>query len=86
MTEHESAPLHVGSFVERENIREGLNPRINRNIAGHVALWHEQFVLLLLLMPPVRHSQIEAHEIHRGNGVDVCLSLALALSTIQVTV
>ncbi|GFV51130.1 hypothetical protein TNCV_4744071 [Trichonephila clavipes] len=31
-------------------------------------------------------SQIEAHEIHRGNGLDVRLSLALALSTIQVTV
>ncbi|GFX14951.1 hypothetical protein TNCV_4897191 [Trichonephila clavipes] len=37
-------------------------------------------------MPPVWHSQIEAHEIPRGNGLDVRLSLALALSTLQVTV
>ncbi|GFW92729.1 hypothetical protein TNCV_1735221 [Trichonephila clavipes] len=35
-------------------------------------------------MPPVWHSQIEAHEIHRGMGLEVRLSLAL--STIQVTV
>ncbi|GFV02017.1 hypothetical protein TNCV_3904191 [Trichonephila clavipes] len=31
-------------------------------------------------------SQIEAHEIHRGNGLDVRLSLTLALRTVQVTV
>ncbi|GFU99189.1 hypothetical protein TNCV_1229031 [Trichonephila clavipes] len=37
-------------------------------------------------MPPICHSQIEAHEIHRGNGRDVRLSLALALSTIQMNV
>ncbi|GFW28393.1 hypothetical protein TNCV_4640581 [Trichonephila clavipes] len=36
-------------------------------------------------MPPVSQSQIEAHENHRGNGLDVRLSLALALSTIQRT-
>ncbi|GFX10795.1 histone-lysine N-methyltransferase SETMAR [Trichonephila clavipes] len=30
-------------------------------------------------------SQIEAHEIHRGNGLDVPLPLALPLSTIQAT-
>ncbi|GFU45055.1 hypothetical protein TNCV_4235481 [Trichonephila clavipes] len=35
-------------------------------------------------MPPVRRSQIEAHEIHRGKGLEVLLSLALA--TIQMTV
>ncbi|GFX66874.1 hypothetical protein TNCV_999131 [Trichonephila clavipes] len=35
-------------------------------------------------MPPVGRSQIEAHEIHRGMGLEV--HLALALSTIQVTV
>ncbi|GFW52503.1 hypothetical protein TNCV_404311 [Trichonephila clavipes] len=35
-------------------------------------------------MPPVWRSQIEAHEIHRGKGLEVGLSLAL--STIQVTV
>ncbi|GFW43877.1 hypothetical protein TNCV_4785881 [Trichonephila clavipes] len=29
---------------------------------------------------------VVAHEIHRGKGLDVRLSLALALSTIQVTV
>ncbi|GFW00736.1 hypothetical protein TNCV_2305091 [Trichonephila clavipes] len=34
-------------------------------------------------MPPVGRSQIEAHEIHRGNGLGVRLSLVLALSTIQ---
>ncbi|GFV28910.1 hypothetical protein TNCV_540291 [Trichonephila clavipes] len=37
-------------------------------------------------MPPVRHSQAEAHEIHRGKRLEVLLSLALVLSTIQVTV
>ncbi|GFX23044.1 hypothetical protein TNCV_360581 [Trichonephila clavipes] len=31
-------------------------------------------------------NQIEAHEIHRGKGLDVRMSLDLALSTIQVTV
>ncbi|GFY25686.1 hypothetical protein TNCV_3060191 [Trichonephila clavipes] len=41
---------------------------------------------------PPRHStevqnyEIEANEIHRGKGLDVRLLLALALSTIQVTV
>ncbi|GFX98418.1 hypothetical protein TNCV_4001871 [Trichonephila clavipes] len=35
-------------------------------------------------MPPVWRSQIEAHEIHRGKGQE--LRLSLALSTIQVTV
>ncbi|GFW89981.1 uncharacterized protein TNCV_3741671 [Trichonephila clavipes] len=35
-------------------------------------------------MPSVWRSQIEAHEIHRGKGLEVCLSLAL--TTIQVTV
>ncbi|GFU84803.1 hypothetical protein TNCV_2127441 [Trichonephila clavipes] len=35
-------------------------------------------------MPPVLHSQIEAHEIHRGNRLHVRQSLALALRTIQV--
>ncbi|GFV20508.1 hypothetical protein TNCV_4142691 [Trichonephila clavipes] len=35
-------------------------------------------------MPPVWRSQIEAHEIHRGLGLEVRLSLVL--STIQVTV
>ncbi|GFW75645.1 hypothetical protein TNCV_4428281 [Trichonephila clavipes] len=35
-------------------------------------------------MPPVRRSQIETHEIHRGKELEVRLSLAL--STIQVTV
>ncbi|GFV63222.1 hypothetical protein TNCV_2662241 [Trichonephila clavipes] len=37
-------------------------------------------------MPPVYRSQTEAHEIHRGKGLDVLLSLAVALSTIQMTV
>ncbi|GFS77708.1 hypothetical protein TNCV_819851 [Trichonephila clavipes] len=37
-------------------------------------------------MPPVCRSQIEVHEIHRGKGLEVRLSLALALSTTQVTV
>ncbi|GFW85509.1 hypothetical protein TNCV_145541 [Trichonephila clavipes] len=41
--------------------------------------------LLLFLMPPVSRSQIEAHEIHRGKGLNVRLSLALAMSIIQVT-
>ncbi|GFW03080.1 uncharacterized protein LOC103524116 [Trichonephila clavipes] len=36
------------------------------------------------LMPPVRCSQIEAHEIHHSKGLEVRLSLAL--STIQVIV
>ncbi|GFU94140.1 hypothetical protein TNCV_967101 [Trichonephila clavipes] len=40
--------------------------------------------MLLFLMPPVRRSQIEDHEIHRGMGLEVRLSLAL--STIQVAV
>ncbi|GFX95864.1 hypothetical protein TNCV_2084441 [Trichonephila clavipes] len=35
-------------------------------------------------MPPVWRSQIEAHEIHRAKGLEVCLSLALI--TIQVKV
>ncbi|GFV33711.1 uncharacterized protein TNCV_4568261 [Trichonephila clavipes] len=34
-------------------------------------------------MPPDRQCQIEAYEIHRGKGIGVHLSLALALSTIQ---
>ncbi|GFY14409.1 hypothetical protein TNCV_1021741 [Trichonephila clavipes] len=34
-------------------------------------------------MPPVRRSQIKAHEIHRGMGQEIRLSLAL--STIEVT-
>ncbi|GFX89611.1 hypothetical protein TNCV_73041 [Trichonephila clavipes] len=37
-------------------------------------------------MPPVCRCQIEAHEIHRGKGLEIRLSLALAMSTIQVTV
>ncbi|GFV85119.1 hypothetical protein TNCV_4171721 [Trichonephila clavipes] len=37
-------------------------------------------------MPPVRRSQIEVHEVHHDKGLDVRLSLALVLSTIQVTV
>ncbi|GFT70367.1 hypothetical protein TNCV_2658141 [Trichonephila clavipes] len=37
-------------------------------------------------MPPVRQCQIKAHEIHRGRGLDVSLSLAAALSTIKVAV
>ncbi|GFV08811.1 hypothetical protein TNCV_3820541 [Trichonephila clavipes] len=37
-------------------------------------------------MPPFLRSQNEAHGIHRGKGLDVRLSLALALSTIHVTV
>ncbi|GFS63778.1 hypothetical protein TNCV_1128101 [Trichonephila clavipes] len=37
-------------------------------------------------MPPVWRGQIEAHEVHRGKGLDVRLSIAVALSTIQVTV
>ncbi|GFW78182.1 hypothetical protein TNCV_136511 [Trichonephila clavipes] len=37
-------------------------------------------------MPPVWRSQIEAHEIHRVKGLEVRLSFASALSTIQVTV
>ncbi|GFV00382.1 hypothetical protein TNCV_3643601 [Trichonephila clavipes] len=41
-------------------------------------------VVLFFLMPPVERSQIEAHGIHRGKGLEVRLSLAL--STIQVTV
>ncbi|GFX39071.1 hypothetical protein TNCV_3426571 [Trichonephila clavipes] len=41
---------------------------------------------VIWLMPPVWRSQIEAHEIYHGKGLDVCLSLAIALSTIQVTV
>ncbi|GFW34890.1 hypothetical protein TNCV_978281 [Trichonephila clavipes] len=35
-------------------------------------------------MPPVRRSQIDAHEIRRGKGLEIRLSLAL--STIQMTV
>ncbi|GFU14198.1 hypothetical protein TNCV_4167941 [Trichonephila clavipes] len=35
-------------------------------------------------MPPVWRSQIEAHEMHRGMGLEVRLSLTL--STIQLTV
>ncbi|GFV97609.1 hypothetical protein TNCV_2041171 [Trichonephila clavipes] len=34
-------------------------------------------------MPPARRSQIEAHEINHGKGLDVRLSLAVPLSTIQ---
>ncbi|GFS95166.1 hypothetical protein TNCV_2705121 [Trichonephila clavipes] len=37
-------------------------------------------------MPPERRSQIEAQEMHHGKGLDVRLSLALALITIQITV
>ncbi|GFT79045.1 hypothetical protein TNCV_3094211 [Trichonephila clavipes] len=37
-------------------------------------------------MPSDRQCQIEAHKIHRGKELEVRLSLALALSTIQVTV
>ncbi|GFT52899.1 hypothetical protein TNCV_1460071 [Trichonephila clavipes] len=37
-------------------------------------------------MPPVRRSQKEIHEIHRGKGLEVRLSWAKALSTIEVTV
>ncbi|GFX87792.1 uncharacterized protein TNCV_2190681 [Trichonephila clavipes] len=37
-------------------------------------------------MPPIWQCQIEAQGIHRGNGLEVRLSLALALSTIQVIV
>ncbi|GFW52855.1 uncharacterized protein TNCV_2394341 [Trichonephila clavipes] len=35
-------------------------------------------------MTPDRQCQIEAHEIHRGKGLDVHLSLALASSTIHI--
>ncbi|GFW63446.1 hypothetical protein TNCV_401121 [Trichonephila clavipes] len=38
-------------------------------------------VLPLFLMPPVSRSQIETHEVHRGKGLEVRLSLVLALST-----
>ncbi|GFW51016.1 hypothetical protein TNCV_3592981 [Trichonephila clavipes] len=37
-------------------------------------------------MPPAGRIEIEAHEIHRGKGLEVRLSLAQALSTIQVAV
>ncbi|GFX88357.1 hypothetical protein TNCV_1705771 [Trichonephila clavipes] len=37
-------------------------------------------------MPPVWRSQIEAYEFHCGKGLEVRLSLALALSTTHVTV
>ncbi|GFV67880.1 hypothetical protein TNCV_926461 [Trichonephila clavipes] len=43
-------------------------------------------VVVLLLMPPDRQCQIEAHEIHRGKELEVHLSLAVVLSTIHVTV
>ncbi|GFW82050.1 hypothetical protein TNCV_771791 [Trichonephila clavipes] len=33
----------------------------------------------------LKYFQIKPHKIHRDNGLDVRLSLALALSTIQVT-
>ncbi|GFW78260.1 hypothetical protein TNCV_137291 [Trichonephila clavipes] len=43
--------------------------------------------ILLCLMPPACQSQIEARKMHLGKGLEfLCLSLALALSTIQVTV
>ncbi|GFT25644.1 hypothetical protein TNCV_1965541 [Trichonephila clavipes] len=37
-------------------------------------------------MPPVGRSRNEAHEIHPGKGLEVRLSLAYTLSTIQETV
>ncbi|GFT97589.1 hypothetical protein TNCV_1034281 [Trichonephila clavipes] len=37
-------------------------------------------------MSPDRQCQIDTHEIHRGKGLAVRLSLAVALSAIQVTV
>ncbi|GFW85862.1 hypothetical protein TNCV_855111 [Trichonephila clavipes] len=39
-----------------------------------------------LLTPNRRQHQIEAHEIHRGKGLVVCLSLDVALRIMQVTV
>ncbi|GFV06480.1 hypothetical protein TNCV_2948031 [Trichonephila clavipes] len=45
-----------------------------------------QGTLQLLLMPPDRWCQIEAYEIHCGKGLVVGLSLAVAFSTMQVTV
>ncbi|GFW44124.1 hypothetical protein TNCV_3854851 [Trichonephila clavipes] len=38
-----------------------------------------------MMVPPLLRYQIEAHEIHYGKGLDVRLSLAVALSTIQMT-
>ncbi|GFY19736.1 hypothetical protein TNCV_4649081 [Trichonephila clavipes] len=35
-------------------------------------------------MPPVWRSQIDAHHIHHGKGLDARLSLVLAMRTIQV--
>ncbi|GFW42326.1 hypothetical protein TNCV_1207791 [Trichonephila clavipes] len=37
-------------------------------------------------MPPNRRCQIEALVIHRSRGARLCLSLAVALSTMQMTV
>ncbi|GFV36587.1 hypothetical protein TNCV_2261061 [Trichonephila clavipes] len=44
-----------------------------------------RMIELLLLMPPDRQCQMEAHEIHRGKELDVGMSLELASRTIQVT-
>ncbi|GFS57845.1 hypothetical protein TNCV_2909341 [Trichonephila clavipes] len=37
-------------------------------------------------MPPDRQCQMEGHEINRGKGLDVRMSLDLASSTVQVSV
>ncbi|GFS67844.1 hypothetical protein TNCV_2295091 [Trichonephila clavipes] len=37
----------------------------------------------MFLIPPDRRYQIEAHEIHHGNRLEIRLSFTVALSTIQ---
>ncbi|GFU57138.1 hypothetical protein TNCV_1780011 [Trichonephila clavipes] len=41
--------------------------------------------ILLLLFPPDWQCQIDAHEIHRGKGLHIRLSLAVALNSMPVT-
>ncbi|GFX20648.1 hypothetical protein TNCV_4269801 [Trichonephila clavipes] len=49
-----------------------LDHEVNLGVRNHARGKTSQF-LLLLLMPPDRQGQIEAHGIHHGNGLD-CMS------------
>ncbi|GFY29199.1 hypothetical protein TNCV_4723271 [Trichonephila clavipes] len=61
-------------------------PRKYQNAFSRFVSSHRKVLTVVVSNATCLTGQIEAHEIHRDKGLEVRLSLALALSTIQVTV
>ncbi|GFW66552.1 hypothetical protein TNCV_3840911 [Trichonephila clavipes] len=68
---HESL-LHRPLFLSTLRLPDGFKPS-----SPHVDI---------ISCPLIQYVVVEAHEINRGKGIEVSMSLAMALSTIQVTV